>query len=281
LTHSSTPFFTIITATYNAGGTLQRLLNSLVVQTCRDFEFIIQDGASCDGTLEIVKSYAQELPFISLVSAPDRGIFDAWNKAVKRIRGEWVIFLGADDVILSETTLADVREVLLRQLATVVFGAGDIIICDDDKELFTMTGLNKDVAGQMRAGEPAVHSGLFQRACLFAATPFDATFKIVGDYDFVTRLWKKDSDGVHLGMIVTRMYVGGATSNLHTLLRYRYEKIRVLRRYFGLSATLPHLLGLLKGLIPFILSRLFSPENAVSMYKRLRTLRNLPCAHIK
>lgn len=275
------PFFTIITSTFNAAETLPRLLDSLASQSCRDFELVIQDGASKDDTLSIVETYRDRLPSLSLESAPDNSIYDAWNKAVKRIRGEWIIFLGADDTLVSEETLAKVKERLQEQPGSVLFGAGDIFICEDGEELFLMPGLDKDVPGQLRAGEPAVHSGLFQRACLFSGTPFDLSFKVVGDYDFVSRLWKKDSDGVHLGIVVTRMSVGGATSNLHTMLRYRYEKIRVMRRHFGIAATFPHLPGLVKGVIPFALSRLFGPEKAVSIYNRLRTLRNLPPAHIK
>ncbi|MDR2161595.1 MAG: glycosyltransferase [Desulfovibrio sp.] len=275
------PFFTIITSTYNAAATLPRLLDSLAAQTCRDFELIIQDGASRDDTLVVIESCREKIPHILLNSEPDNGIYDAWNKAVKRIQGEWVIFLGADDMLVNETTLENVQKALAAQSKTVLFGAGDIIMCEDGKELFVMPGLDKDVAGQLRAGQPAVHSGLFQRACLFVGVPFDISFKVVGDYDFVTRLWKKDADGVHLGIEVTKMAVGGATSNLYTMLRYRYEKIRVMRRYFGFSATLPHLPGLIKGGIPFALSRIFGPEKAVAIYNRLRTLRNLPPAHIK
>jgi glycosyltransferase involved in cell wall biosynthesis len=275
------PFFTIITSTYNAAETLPCLFDSLAAQTFRDFEIIIQDGASKDDTLAIVEQYRESLPSISVESEKDTGIYDAWNRAAKRIRGEWVIFLGADDTLVSETTLADVHAVLHTQPSSVLFGAGNVIICEDGEELFIQYGLGKDVAATLRAGEPAVHSGLFQQASLFADEPFDTTFKIVGDYDFVSRLWQRDEEGVHLGVAVTRMAVGGATSNLRTMLAYRYEKVRVMNRHFGVRATFPHLPGLIKGVIPYTISRLFGPEKAVALYNRLRALRNLPPAHIK
>lgn len=276
-----TKFFTIITSTYNAGSTLPRLLESLASQTCRDFELIIQDGASKDNTLDVLQSYASRLPSVSIASAPDSGIYNAWNKAVQRIQGQWVIFLGADDCLVSPDSLETVRQKLLPLPASVVFGAGDVFICDDDNELFLMRGLDGNVAKKLRAGEPAVHSALFQRACLFAGTPFDESFKVVGDYDFVARLWRKDEDGHYLDIPVTRMSIGGATSNLRTMLRYRYEKVRVMNRYYGFEATLPHLPGLVKGLLPYALSRMFSPQRAVFIYNKIRTLRKLKAAYIK
>ncbi|MDR3362753.1 MAG: glycosyltransferase [Desulfovibrio sp.] len=78
------PFFTIITATRNAAATLPRLLDFLACQTCRDFELVIQDGASTDGTVGLAEAYRDLLPALSLDSAPDRGIYDAWNKALGR-----------------------------------------------------------------------------------------------------------------------------------------------------------------------------------------------------
>ena len=85
------PLFTIITAAYNAAATLPRLLDSLAGQTCRDFELIIQDGASKDDTVAMAESYRHKLPALSLASEPDTGIYDAWNKALSRVRGEWVL----------------------------------------------------------------------------------------------------------------------------------------------------------------------------------------------
>ena len=85
---------TIITATYNATATLPRLLESLATQTCQDFELIIQDGASKDDTVAVAESYRHRLPALSLASEPDTGIYDAWNKALSRVRGEWVLVFG-------------------------------------------------------------------------------------------------------------------------------------------------------------------------------------------
>ena len=102
------PFFTIITSTYNASATLPRLLDSLASQTCRDFNWIVQDGASSDATMQIVEQYHDRLPEILADSGRDKGIYDAWNKALDHWKdnlGEWIIFLGADDTLYECRTL--------------------------------------------------------------------------------------------------------------------------------------------------------------------------------
>ena len=79
MTMTATPCFTIITSTWNAAATLPRLLDSLAAQTCRDFNWIVQDGASSDATLDIVERYRDRLPEILTAGGRDNGIYDAWN----------------------------------------------------------------------------------------------------------------------------------------------------------------------------------------------------------
>ena len=127
------PFFTIITSTYNAAATLPRLLDSLASQTCRDFNWIVQDGASSDNTMQIVEQYRDHLPEILANSDKDSGIYDAWNKAIDRWQdnmGEWVLFLGADDRLVSEDILAKVQEQISNLPEDIIFAAGDMIYLD-------------------------------------------------------------------------------------------------------------------------------------------------------
>lgn len=274
----SDPFFTIITATFNAAATLPRLLGSLAGQSCRDFELVIQDGASQDRTLAILEAYRHRLPGLDVVSEPDQGIYDAWNKALGRINGQWVIFLGADDSLVDAGILDTAKKKLLALPDSAAFASGDVIVCDDEKELGIQQGLGEDAVQRLRSGSPAMHSGLFQRARVFALGGFDTSFTITGDHDFVVRHWAKASDGVRLGLPVTRMDIGGATSSLRNVLLFRYEFARVMRKHFGLKGALPYLPGVCKGLIPFALFKMFGPEKALRLYNILRATRGLPPA---
>ena len=131
------PFFTIITSTYNAAATLPRLLDSLASQTCQDFNWIVQDGASSDTTMHIVEQYRNRLPEILADSSKDSGIYNAWNKAIDRWQdkmGKWILFLGADDRLADVNVLQRVQEKINRADANTLFAAGNIDICNISTE---------------------------------------------------------------------------------------------------------------------------------------------------
>ena len=88
----------IIIATWNAAKTLRTCLDSIVPQLNKDVELILVDGGSKDETNEIIDSYGDKVSVH--ISEPDKGIYDAWNKGVKVAKGDWVMFVGADDILL-------------------------------------------------------------------------------------------------------------------------------------------------------------------------------------
>ena len=129
------PTFTIITSTYNAASPLPRLLDSLVSQTCQDFNWIVQDGASSDNTMEIIEFYRNRLPAVYSWSENDTGIYDAWNKAINHYRdklGKWVLFLGADDYLRSSNALEKISSELCGLPNTLRFFAASLDIVTSD-----------------------------------------------------------------------------------------------------------------------------------------------------
>lgn len=96
----------IIIPTYNSASTLRRALNSIVCQTFTDWEVLIMDGLSTDDTLEIAQSYNDSR--IHIYSEPDKGIYDAMNKGIKRAVGKWLYFIGCDDWLLASNTLESI-----------------------------------------------------------------------------------------------------------------------------------------------------------------------------
>lgn len=93
----------IIIATYNAEITLQRCLDSIILQKSDVLELIVIDGHSKDKTLGIIEKYKTYIDYF--VSEPDRGVYDAWNKGILASKGKWIMFLGADDVLLPQSIL--------------------------------------------------------------------------------------------------------------------------------------------------------------------------------
>lgn len=97
MTNSSSPFFSIIIPTFNSEATIAKTLESIVTQTCKEYEVLIVDGLSSDTTLHIIASYKEQLPTLHLRSEPDHGIYDAMNKGIAQAKGAWLYFLGSDD----------------------------------------------------------------------------------------------------------------------------------------------------------------------------------------
>lgn len=93
----------IIIPTYNSAIVLQRALDSIVDQTFTDWEVLVMDGVSTDDTLKVAQSYNDNR--IRIYSEPDKGIYDAMNKGIKKAQGEWLYFLGSDDYLLTQDTL--------------------------------------------------------------------------------------------------------------------------------------------------------------------------------
>ena len=102
----SFPIISIITVVYNAAATLEETIKSVLAQTYENLEYVIVDGGSTDGTLDILKRYQN--PKITWKSEPDKGIYDAMNKGIKMAKGEWIYFLGADDTFYNLQVLADI-----------------------------------------------------------------------------------------------------------------------------------------------------------------------------
>lgn len=115
----------IIMATYNAAAQLERTLRSVERQCYPHWEIIVQDGGSTDGTLEILESHRAS---VSWVSEPDRGIYDAWNKAVARAGGDWALFLGADDFLMNDNVLAQCVHFLKKFDDDIVFAYGVLLM---------------------------------------------------------------------------------------------------------------------------------------------------------
>lgn len=227
------PFFTIITATYNAAAVLPRLLDSLAGQSCRDFELIIQDGASNDGTVSIAENYRDKLPALILNSEPDKGIYEAWNRALEHVRGEWAIFLGADDALEDSEVFATALGILQSFPPEVIYGAGDLHYeASAMSPAFIQKVDVSSVVKKMPRHMPVPHPALFYRTTIFKTERFDASFRIAGDYDFLAKTWKKPEQGRSLGIVVSFMGQGGC-SNMEKMAGIMAgESLRIRRKYF-------------------------------------------------
>lgn len=222
----SLPLITIIIAIRNAAKTVGRTLQSAISQAYPRKEIIVVDGASTDGTQGVVAEFSSSIA--TFISEPDRGVADAYNKGIRASHGDWVYFLNADDVFVSETILAD------------IFGQGSF----EGYEL---------IAGQVRAEDGRIFSGrfawtllmrnnvhhqaLFYSGRLIRERNYNTQYRRYGhDHEHNLSLWKSGVKVAYVPKVVAEWRLGGI-SDAATWRDYK-EEFRVRRNVIGRAAWL-------------------------------------------
>ena len=201
--------YSIITAVRNGKKFIQRLMGSVFSQSYPHTEWIVQDGGSTDGTLDILRPHMHR---INLVSEADTGIYDAWNKAVARASGDWAIFLGADDFFVHPHSLAQCHRHLRTLNADIDLAFGALVLGRDGKieRLLNRTLFRAYNGFLSDMGVPFPAS--FIRVPILQKEKFDASYKIAGDYEWVARVLT-GKNLVRLPVIVSYMEMGGISDN--------------------------------------------------------------------
>lgn len=202
------PLVTIITPTFNSAATLTRTVQSVRNQTYPHLQYIIVDGGSTDGTLDIIR---ENEDFISTwVSEPDGGIYHAMNKGIARARGDIVGIVNSDDMYYP-TAIAAAVEALASRDAEVAYGNVLFVTKQGDGILHRP----KSVIKQKDFWHmPISHPGVFvRREAYIKHGNFDTKYRIAADYDLMLRLFKAGSRFVHIDLPVAIMYDGGASTS--------------------------------------------------------------------
>jgi glycosyltransferase involved in cell wall biosynthesis len=233
------PRISVIVAALDAGRTIGRCLDSIAECDYPNLEVIVADGGSQDGTLERLDLLRKRMgSMLSWISEPDTGIADAWNKAVARATGDWILFLGADDMIASPTVFSRMAPRLENALPRhrVVYG----LIALVDHNGHTLRLMDRPWAPQefrsCRYNLP--HQAVFHHRSLFREYGrFDASLRIVADFDFLLRHLMTAEPLYVPRLVVAKMRVGGAsTATLQAPVGVR-EQIRLYRRHVGGIST--------------------------------------------
>lgn len=232
-----TPRLSIVLATWNAAATLERCLRSIVAQTSADWEIVLADGGSTDGTLDIVRAYRAHLAHWH--SHPDAGIYDAWNQALEHARGEYVCFLGADDAWHDADALQRVFARIGHGEYDLVTGRGLLVDADGRAiESFGRPWSYRGVGRRMTI----CHPGALHRRELFARFGrFDTGYRISADYDFLLRL-PADLRTLHVDAVLVDVCDGGVSRDHRwAMLRERYRAQAKCPRVGRVRASLNYL----------------------------------------
>jgi glycosyltransferase involved in cell wall biosynthesis len=252
----------VVVAVRNAAGTIERCLDSVAAQSHAAAELVVIDGASTDGTVEILAGNSDRIS--CWTSEPDAGVYEAWNKALERATGEWICFLGADDQLAGPDVLARMAPHLDRAVGRhrVVYGSVDVL--DQDGSVVRSLGQPwQEVSGEFRQHMSLPHPATFHHRDLFRDRGwFDDRFRIAGDYEFLLREVLEREPLFIPDITVVRMAAGGMSDRPATRPRTLRES-HTARHMHGLAdAPAWRSFPLQKSLLHARLSSLFGPQVA-------------------
>lgn len=225
---------TIITVCKNSAKFLEETIRSVIDQTHKNIQYIVIDGASTDGTIDIIKKYSAKINY--WVSEADKGMYFAINKALLLATGDYILILNSDDVLVDSTTIKNAADVMVKE--TLDFYHGNMVKLKDGRmkkvKLFPVT----------------FKQLLFSTHCTFAPHPcffisadlnealegYKEEYKYASDYDYILRaMRKKTSKGKHLDMFISNFRIHENSISASGKISEERKKILVKHGYYQTS----------------------------------------------
>ena len=220
----------VITVCYNSALTIKNTLESVALQRYKDFEHLIIDGGSKDGTLEIIRAWKGHP--VRLISESDEGIYDAMNKGVRLATGDVVAFLNADDFYKDANVLGRVAQVMQAEGLDALYGDVEFFRPGQQDTIARRYNSGRFTVGRLGWGWMPAHPALFVRRALFERYGvFRTDYRIAGDFEFIARVFKHpELRHRHLPESLVRMQLGGiSTSGWRATLQLNREMMRACR----------------------------------------------------
>jgi glycosyltransferase involved in cell wall biosynthesis len=268
-----------VVATLNSKDRLVGLVRCFQTLTMIDAELVVVDGGSADGTAEWLAREVPVRPDSRIVwsSKPDAGIADAWNKGIPLSSGQWLLFLGADDRLSSEKVLQSVVELLWSVPDGVMAVGMPVEIVSPSGTLLTTLAPRLGSATAFPVASSLPHQGVFHRRDIWRRLgPFDTSFKIASDYEFLLRAW---ANGLEIRVLESapppvQMCFGGLSkeSPLRNLAEFR-----AIRRAYGINQPrLAELRDWLKATVRAMLVHVCGRDVANSVADLFRAIAGRP-----
>jgi len=227
------PKISIITVVYNGEKHLGQTIQSVINQNYENLEYIIIDGGSTDGTLDIVKKYEEHIDY--WVSEADEGIYDAMNKGISVAKGDYIAFLNADDWYRSNT-LKIISYHILKYKKEYFFGNIDFY----KNEKYQSTWFPKPK--KYKRAMPIYHPALFVKSEILKNNKFDTSYEIIADYKLIIELILKNKTYIYIPETLTCFRDGGISNTQNT--QKNKECFRLQYEYFGwFYALLGYIIG--------------------------------------
>jgi glycosyltransferase involved in cell wall biosynthesis len=226
----------VIVPVLNSRATLRRCLDSILGQKGAGFELVVVDGGSTDGSVDILHEYDDRIAFWE--SRPDGGVYPAFNRGVRRATGDWLYFLGSDDWLWSDDVLHKLTPLLSSAYPEYRVVYGQVMYVNQRGE--TLTSLGGEPWSRFRRhflqGHMVPHQAVFHHRKLFEEHgPFNETFRVAGDYEFLLRELAHRPALFVPDLIIAGYQHGGGSSVPENWMRVLGER----RRAYALNRVRP------------------------------------------
>ena len=242
------PLFSIITVTYNAAETLPATLASVKEQSCKLYEYIVMDGVSKDNTVQLATD--ANITNARIISSPDKGLYDAMNKAIDVASGEYLIFLNAGDAFHSPDTLQKIADVIMNHdFPGIVYGQTQLVNANrqriGDRHL---TAPEELTLKSFAEGMLVCHQAFI--ALRRIVGHYDLRYRFSADYEWCIRCLQHSRNNVYIPhTIIDYLSEGLTTANRKASLK---ERFKIMCYYYG---TIPTVLRHLKFIPRFLKQR--------------------------
>lgn len=231
----------VVTVCYNAQDTVEKTIRSVVSQKNADMEYLIQDGCSTDKTFDIIGKYREKYD-IKLETAKDKGLYDAMNKAVVRASGDYIIFLNSGDVFCDSNVLCNITKELSQDIVM-----GNVIRLTKYGELKEEYSGRYTVFKLLLSGRMPCHQVIFAKRELLLELPFDLSYTICADFNFMVQCCKKKCSMYYADIDVSKVdCIEGISSQKENLNEMRRQDDRSLKENFPIwyyTIKLPKKIG--------------------------------------
>lgn len=226
------PLVSVITVCYNSAEMLQRTIKSLRIQTYKEIEYIVIDGASKDNTLQVIK---ENQDIINLwISEPDNGLYFAMNKGLELANGDYVIFINAGDMFYSPETLEKIFS--SHQDDIDIYYGDTMILAENLKELGSrrLSPPKQLTKNSFRWGMTVCHQSIFIKRSI--APKYDTSYRITADYDWVLSSIENAKKIVNTKQYISKFLSGGLSSK--HIMKANKERFRIMIKHYGLITAL-------------------------------------------
>jgi len=227
----STPTLTVITVVYNNVRDIERTIKSVICQTYPNIEYLIIDGNSTDGTVDVIKRYAEHIS--AWISEPDNGIYDAMNKGLARATGDYVLFMNSGDEIYAKDTVSQVFA--SAPDADIYYGETEMYDAD-----WQSLGLRRHAIPaqfnwrSFRFGMNISHQAIYIRRSI--TDYYDPRYQLSADIDWIIRAAKKANRIVNTRLLVAKYLAGGMSKKRHW--QSLKERFHIFTKHYGLLSNI-------------------------------------------